>query len=159
MKKYWKDLFHVSVPLVVSLVLYVLFRSKETVVNLLLSDYLPDLQMAFEYKNYNWIIYSLPGALWLYAFLYINSAYSSRIRYSLLPLCFALGIEILQLVHLTDGTFDPLDVILYLLVWLVFVISLKFYCTPTLKIERRLNYRIAFSFFLCIVFLSDVWIK
>lgn len=161
-----RALLHCLLPLLVSLGIYTLFRTPDTVVNRLLGFVWPSLVSALplRFSYAQWPVYNLPGALWMYAFLWMNTL-SGRRWLRVLPLALALGIEAVQLVHLTDGTFDLLDVAFYLLAAGVFV-AWGGLAAPALvpgpaapQQRRRAAYRVAFVFFVAIVALSDVWVK
>ncbi len=81
------------------------------------------------------IIYSLPGALWAAA--YILTIDSLMFRQSVMPRILVSGIipvigavsELLQLIGLLPGTFDVADLLCYLIPYLL-------YLSITLKIKR-----------------------
>ncbi|RYY71716.1 MAG: hypothetical protein EOO13_02140 [Chitinophagaceae bacterium] len=119
------------VVLMLALFIYLFYRTDKTVVNGLFSN-------LFSLRNYlawkqsirdnlplsNWMIYSLPEALWVFAvslaskFLFIKVG-RWRLDLFYCPLLFSIGLELLQLFGLTPGRFDALDIILSLLAWLV----------------------------------------
>jgi hypothetical protein len=149
-------------PLVLALVIYVLFRSRDTIVNKLIYSFWATPPPIWRLRYGQWLVYNLPGALWMYAFLWFGSFSRSRLL-SLLPLGMALGIELLQLLHITDGTFDILDVGFYLLVLAVFAAlgGFRWWRGPRVVRSRRRSfaYKALFISFMVIVILSDVWTK
>jgi hypothetical protein len=65
---------------------------------------------------------SLPSALWVFStsFLSTRSSFKERIAWYLwiaLPLVYSIGLEGLQLVQVTDGTYDPNDVQYSIIGW------------------------------------------
>ncbi|KAA9338522.1 hypothetical protein F0P96_06730 [Hymenobacter busanensis] len=147
--------------MLVSLVIYVCFRSQKTIVNQVLQ--LVGIRPAlWRLTHARWLVYNLPGALWLYAFLWFSSLPGRKLLY-LLPLSMALGIELLQLLHITDGTFDPLDVAFYGLAGLAFAASQHLTTPWTLPVFRTATrarlYRLTWVSFVAVVLLSDVWVR
>ncbi len=69
----------------------------------------------------NWMIYSLPGGLWVFIFsnvcLRILRHSNTRVKviYLFAMLSIVVGLEFLQLMGVTDGAFDLLDILFYLL--------------------------------------------
>lgn len=67
-----------------------------------------------------WIIYSLPSALWMYSFtfsltyIWLKSASSLKFLWILLPLFLGLGSELSQYLGWVPGSFDILDLLLYI---------------------------------------------
>jgi hypothetical protein len=120
-----------AVALSISLFIYLFYRSESTVVNEL---------MAFIFSSNVYtqvrhtvshaiplsepVIFSLPGGLWVFCLtllskdLYLRIR-NNRIQVALLPILFVIGLEFLQLIHFTNGTFDPWDIGSYLAFWLL----------------------------------------
>ncbi|WP_316788748.1 hypothetical protein [Pedobacter frigoris] len=126
MKKHY---FLIIISLLISLFIYLFYRTEKTVVNEILiymisfnsfSAIRACITTAFPLNEH--IIYSLPEALWVFCitltskFLFIRIA---RREFSLLfaPLLFAIGLELFQLLHLTNGRFDFWDIGLSILFW------------------------------------------
>ena len=59
---------------------------------------------------YDWVIFSLPSALWVMASTILGTLISKKKIWSLLPIFLVLSIEILQFFGITDGVFDWLDI-------------------------------------------------
>ncbi|TGE29329.1 hypothetical protein [Hymenobacter metallicola] len=156
-------LLHSLLPLVVSLIIYVLFRSRSTIVNKLLFHFLANKPPVLRLTYCRWIVYNLPGALWLYSFLSFSALHTRR-WLSVLPLLLALGIEVLQYLHITDGRFDWLDVAFYTGAWLAFM-AVRYLWQPAVtalagpRPKASLGYKFAYGLFAAIVLLSDVWFK
>jgi len=117
--------------LLVSLFIYLFYRTDKTVVNDIFiavfsrSTYyslrsainrvlpLPDL-----------IIYSLPEGLWVFCITLTSKPYylvAGQLHFKLLylPLVFSVGLELLQLVHITNGRFDWLDIASSVIFWAI----------------------------------------
>jgi hypothetical protein len=164
MKAPYKLLLNCLLPLAVSLFLYTLFRTGDTIVNQVFIHLLGFRPPVLRLPQAPWVVYNLPGALWLYAFLWFTSLSRSKFL-TLLPLALALGIETVQLLHLTDGTFDGLDVFFYLLAFAAFVAlggmawASKRYAAAQPSPRLSVGFKCVFAFFIAIVVLSDVWVK
>lgn len=113
-------------PLTIGGIIYLLFRKDSRQFEIVLdnlgiisenkffvTDHLPD-----------WIPYNLPDGLWLYSFItYLALVWKRAGRLNLIfiffvPTLFAISIEFFQYAGLVKGTFDILDVITYLLVFI-----------------------------------------
>jgi hypothetical protein len=113
----------------------------------------------------DWFVYSLPGGLWLFSALasllmcaqtiptYLRTAII--IALTLVP----IGMECLQYFHITDGTFDPMDIYFQLLAIVVsgftlYVISKK----NLVHINKaHWNWKWVFTFFIAILIFGDQW--
>ncbi|OJJ22503.1 hypothetical protein BKI52_07430 [marine bacterium AO1-C] len=68
-----------------------------------------------------WILFSLPDGLWMFSYgcgicyLWRNKQSKQPHWWISLIALFILSVEILQLLQITPGTFDPLDLVFYLL--------------------------------------------
>ena len=163
-----RTLLYCLLPLLISFTIYAVFRSPDTIVNQVLLAIWPTKPPMLHLPQAAWVVYNLPGALWLFAFLWIGTLSASR-RLTLLPLGLALGIEAVQLLHFTDGTFDALDVLFYLLALGVFAAlgGLARQAPPVAPaataepIMQHLSkrYKLAMAVFVAMVLLSDVWVK
>jgi len=145
-------------PLIFAGSIYIFFRSHNTLINLLLSNFfeIPELQ-----SNNYWLVYCLPGGLWLFSFqmaiyLFIQSQKNFLVIFSLL---FTLGIEYVQFLHITDGFFDWLDVYTYLIFSALsfFIFFLKKQLYPIISQSNHSFKYFIFAFFCGIVFLSDLF--
>ena len=145
-------------PLVFAGSIYIFFRSHHTVVNVLLANFIdiPVLQS----KNY-WIVYCLPGGLWLFSFQMAIYLFVQTHKYLwvIFSLWCALGIEYVQFLHITDGFFDWLDVYTYLIfsVLSYLIFSLKRHLYPIFSQSNYSFKYFIFAFFCGIVFLSDLF--
>jgi len=148
----------VFLPLLCAACIYIFFRSHHTVVNVLLVNFMdiPVLQS----KNY-WLVYCLPGGLWLFSFqmAILLLVYSHHSILLLLSLLWAIGIEYLQFLHVTDGFFDWLDIYTYL-IFTVLSFWIRMLQNKFSLNRANQNYLFKyyiFAFFGGIVFLSDLF--
>jgi hypothetical protein len=108
----------------------------------------------------NWVIYSLPGGIWVFVLTIIfRRVYRKRITPQLpidyLPMIYAIGLEFLQYLHVTDGTFDKMDLMIILAAeFLARMLDFKQISTEY-RLMEKVHYLVAFSGFL-VLFLSDV---
>lgn len=78
-----------------------------------------------------WIIYSLPDALWLMSFglflqlIWKNETKRNRMIWTVIPCTIAVLMELFQATYLVSGTFDLVDLLLYLLTTLLLINNLK----------------------------------
>jgi len=103
-----------------------------------------------------WVIYSLPGAIWVYITTILAVKFEKTERkYTIAnyPILFSVGLELFQLFHFTDGTFDWVDLILILIAgYFAKRSSLEEF--PLNKYPRFLNLALISAFL--VLFLSDV---
>ena len=117
-KKYWI----IFLPLLFCLFIYLFYRTEKTVVNQIaislfsFEDFI-QLQHFISSKLplNNHIIYSLPEGLWVFCitltsnFLFVKIG-RHQISLLFVPLLFAIGLELFQLLHFTNGRFDFWDI-------------------------------------------------
>jgi hypothetical protein len=119
----WRYFIHVGIPMFLSLLIYWICRPKEIALNHLLGSILhfqPHLDFP---PSFDWVIYNLPGALWMYAFLFAFITDGNKAFFRcLLPLLIPVAIEFFQLFGITDGTVDVLDFVFYLSTWVLYFI-------------------------------------
>lgn len=126
-KHYWYIFF----ALIISLFIYVFYRTDRTLINQMMIYLLSfktydnlksSINSTFPLNKY--IIYSLPEGLWVFCItltskeFYFN-LYQKRINCVFIPLIFAIGLELMQLFHITNGRFDFLDIGISLLFWFI----------------------------------------
>lgn len=126
-KQYWLILF----ALLISLFIYIFYRTEKTVVNeILLSVISPDT--FFELKKViisslplnEHIIYSLPEGLWVFCITYTSKHLfikpgGREFNLVSVPLLFSIGLELFQLLRLTNGRFDFWDIGASILFWII----------------------------------------
>lgn len=117
-----KIICNVFMPMIIGVLLYVSFRSTSIKMfgwfeNLGITE-LTNLIRAFFHpfkKSFpTWVYYSLPDALWVYSFSSIYLIlWKNQINYWLIfPLFFGCLVEIAQALKLFEGTYDPIDLFL-----------------------------------------------
>ena len=158
----------IIVPLLVSLFIYLFYRTEKTVINDLVIQII-------SIKNYatlrdavtqvlplsKLVIYSLPGGLWVFCITLTSMPFyiavnTRKIQCTFIPLIFSIGLEVLQLLRFTNGTFDLLDIAISILFW---SLANYFFNHPVDKqnILKQVNGRSAFCFASYgIVYLSHV---
>ena len=158
----------ISISLLISLFIYLFYRTEKTVVNELLIR-LISLQNYNALKAYvtaalplnNTIIYSLPDGLWIFCITLTSKPYYIRLNRlhidcAYIPLLFCLVLEVMQLMHITNGRFDYMDIVFFVLFWIAarYLFAGKAENQP---LTARLNANIAACFFsYVIVYLAHV---
>ena len=117
-KNYWL----IIVCLLCSLFIYLFYRTEKTVVNQIFIS-IVSLGKFVEWRRFvagalplnSHIIYSLPEGLWVFCITLVSKpfyvkVYNREINLLFLPLIFSIGLELLQLVHITNGRFDFWDI-------------------------------------------------
>lgn len=151
------------ISLLISLYIYLVYRTDATNINQILNT--DSIHFIQNLRNQSitlpaWIIYSLPEGLWLFATtLCSKNLYFTWKDYKIsliyFPILFSFIVEFLQATHITNGIFDPMDLIISLCFWSM-ALLLK---TPqnSLNIFKQYHYR-TFIVIFCyaIVYLSDV---
>jgi hypothetical protein len=128
-----KFLFVNCGPLFVALLIYLFYRTEDTIVNKLVLT-LVDSKVYFALKtsitnNFplnNILIYSLPEGLWMFSITYLSLNYyvelcKVRIPLHCIPISYAVLLEFAQLCCLINGTFDWWDILSSGLFWLLAV--------------------------------------
>lgn len=126
-----KKRYSLAAALLVSLFIYAFYRTDKTEVNQLII-YFVSFELYIQVKNIvtsvlpldGSIVYSLPGGLWVFCATTLAHGFyfkfrDHKIQIGPLPALFAIGLEFCQLIHLTHGTFDVLDITFYGLAWLL----------------------------------------
>lgn len=121
----------IMLSLLCSLFIYLFYRTEKTVINqvfgsLVSFDKYIDLRKVIvcTLPLNKHIIYSLPEGLWVLCItltsksLYVKMG-SREISLLFIPLLFSTGLELLQLLHLTNGRFDFWDIGMSILFWAI----------------------------------------
>ncbi len=128
MKKYY---LIITVALLISLFIYVFYRTENTVVNQLfitifsLEEYVNAKEMISKALPLNnFVVYSLPGALWVFCITLFSKYFylpigEIKINGVFIPIIWAIGLEFLQLLQITNGSFDIIDILSVLFSWLL----------------------------------------
>jgi hypothetical protein len=121
--------YFIIVPLLVSLFIYLFYRTEKTVINeiairiISFGHYsgLKESVVAILPLN-DFVIYSLPEGLWVFCITLTSKPYyfqqgNRRIPCAVIPLICCISLEIFQLLHVTNGRFDPMDIWTSVLFW------------------------------------------
>jgi hypothetical protein len=117
--------------LLISLFIYVFYRTEKTVVTELFIEIAKiDLYLSWQKDILSFlplneiIIYSLPEGLWVFCVTLTSKELFLNFRHRqfdliFLPLLFAIGLELFQLFHFTNGRFDFWDIGFSVFFWAV----------------------------------------
>ncbi|KYP15338.1 hypothetical protein [Flavihumibacter sp. CACIAM 22H1] len=158
----------IGVSLAISLYIYVIYRTDKTLVNQLIIALVSwekyaalkaEIRALFPLAD--WIIYSLPEGLWIFC-ITLSSHYffleikGSRLNLSLLPILLAVTMELFQLVHLSNGRFDWMDLLISFTFWLfaLFVTRMNLEKQALFRTWNQASYTCIFSY--AIVYLAHV---
>ena len=159
----------ISLCLLFSLFIYLFYRTEDTVVNniflsLISFDFFVELRNniknALPLNEY--IIYSLPEGLWVFCitltsrFLFFKIG-KHEISLLYLPLVFAIGLELFQLFHFSNGYFDFWDIGASILFW-----AIAAYLMPFVNKRQNILNPLNLNSLICIisyliVYLAHVW--
>jgi hypothetical protein len=164
-----KKYFLILLCLLCSLFIYLFYRTEKTIVNeifisLISFDSFTELKSGI--KNAlplnEYIIYSLPEGLWVFCitltskFLFLKVG-KREINLFYVPLIFAIGLELFQLINLTNGRFDFWDIGFSIIFW-----AIANYLIPFKETRQNILAPFNVKSFICIlsyliVYLSHVW--
>lgn len=159
----------VSLSLAVSLFIYLFYRTERTLVNeiaihlITLNGY-RSLKSAVVHflPLHDIIIYSLPEGLWVFCITiaslpyYVNMG-TWRFRCLFLPLIFCVGLEFLQLVGVTNGRFDLIDIGAVVVFWMVGILTAE-HVRPQIDLFHRPDFKTVMCVTsYCIVYLAHVF--
>ncbi|MEO3405559.1 hypothetical protein AAFN85_16735 [Mucilaginibacter sp. CAU 1740] len=121
----------IALALLISLFIYLFYRTEKTLV----TEVFIRLISINNYRKLkagvlqmlplsDIVVYSLPEALWVFCITltsrtYYFEFYKRRIECLYIPLLFCVGLELLQLVHITNGRFDFMDIGLSAVFWIL----------------------------------------
>jgi hypothetical protein len=154
----------ITISLFVSLLIYVFYRTEYTIINRLVVYVLsPEhfrefrLMVANSIWLPNFVVYSLPEGLWVFAATIISGNLVLKIKRYILPMIYmplivALGIEFVQYTGLSKGIFDWIDIFLILVFWILAYFFNKSYQKEQTKPN---NFYVVFAY--TIVIFSCVW--
>ena len=126
-----KRYYFITISLLVSLFIYLFYRTERTVVN--------DIAIRlFSFDRYSALkeavpaflplnalmVYSLPEGLWVFCITLTSKPYyiqwrNLRLNCVFIPLIYCIALEVFQLLHVTNGRFDFADIWVSGLFWLV----------------------------------------
>jgi hypothetical protein len=126
-----KEYALVSVSLLISLFIYLFYRTDKTLINEFTIQ-LISIETYTGLKAYivnalplnHVVIYSLPEGLWIFCITLTSKPYYInlkrwRIDCVYFPLIFGVSLEVLQLIHVTNGRFDFIDIGVFVVLWLL----------------------------------------
>jgi hypothetical protein len=119
----------IAIPLFASLVIYLFYRTENTVVNYLAMNLISVNSYMALRDSINrllplsrFVIYSLPEGLWVFCITLTSKAfyferYEKKVSCAIIPLIFSIGLEFCQLLGITNGTFDLMDIGASIVFW------------------------------------------
>lgn len=125
-----KNYLLIGLSLLISLFIYLFYRTERTVINEMLIRVISagtyaGLRgaVAHNLPLNDIVIYSLPEGLWIFCITLTSQPYfvrvnGRRVDCVYFPLIFCISLELLQLVHVTNGRFDWMDILVSVLFWL-----------------------------------------
>jgi len=159
----------IIICLLVSLFIYLFYRTEKTVVTEIFisiishNKYIQARQLISNlFPLGKHVIYSLPEGLWVLCItLTSKSLFIQLGRFKFycifLPLIFSIGLELFQLLHLTNGRFDFWYIGISIFCWSIGNYFIK-HQTAQQHILKPINYRSIVCFFsYAIVYLAHVW--
>ena len=129
-----KDIFHLIIPLLTGIMIYLLYRG----IPFLKVERLFAVQLNKNFLFY-FMLYNLPDALWFYSLLITlkiiwNKQLFSKGKYWLYAVIIAVFFsEFAQKIKIIPGTFDVLDIVAYVIAYSVFIFRIH---------KNSLNYKI-----------------
>jgi hypothetical protein len=164
-----KDHLLIILSLLISLFIYVCYRTEKTVINEIFIS-IVSLEKFIELRNAvsnalplnEHIIYSLPEGLWVFCItLTSNLLYVKISRFQInlffVPLLFSIGLELFQLLHLTNGRFDFWDIGVSILFWALANYLFKQENTKQNILDPFTSKSLICLFSYLIVYLAHVW--
>jgi hypothetical protein len=160
-----KKTYSVTLALLLSLFIYVFYRSEKTLVNeliiLLLSfdTYIALKTTITETIPLNKItIFSLPGGLWIFCVTILSQDFymkirDRKIRVAFIPIVFAVGLEFCQFIHVTNGRFDLWDLAFYFTFWVI-----AYYLFPSENSQQNITSPFTLHGFICLACFLSVYL-
>lgn len=126
-----KKYLFICLALLISLFIYLFYRTDRTAVNEIVVKLIP-LKTYAGLKAYivtmlplnNVAIYSLPEGLWVFCITLTSKPYyitliNRRINLVFMPLLICIVLEVFQLFHITNGRFDFMDIGVSVIFWIL----------------------------------------
>ena len=126
-----RNAFFISISLLISLFIYMFYRTEKTLINKIFISIVSKEHYAAlreSITNFlplnHFIIYSLPEGLWIFCITLTSRSLFVKIgnrEFSLffVPVIAPIGLEILQLLHITNGQFDFWDIGVSVVCWAI----------------------------------------
>jgi len=121
-----KLILHCIIPILVGLSIYVLFRG----INII--DSSRKTFPLFQFRPADFILYNIPDGLWLYSFLssiaiiWKNNSSLHFKYWILIAIVLSFLSEFLQIILWLPGTFDLLDLLVYIMATTIFLVNFRF---------------------------------
>lgn len=154
---------YATVCLVISLWIYVFYRTEQTVINHIIAwiispAHFKELRNTITLSLPEFVIYSLPEGLWIFATTIISKKLvlkTKKISISMIymPLIVACLIELVQYAKLSRGVFDWFDVVVIIFSW---VVACAFNQTNQIKKQKEAK-MVYVTFTYIIIVFSYVW--
>ncbi|MVN91118.1 hypothetical protein [Mucilaginibacter aquatilis] len=159
----------VSLSLAVSLFIYLFYRTERTLVNemairLITLDEYRSLKAAIVHflPLHDIIIYSLPEGLWVFCITIASLPYyvnigTRRFWCVFVPLIFSVSLELLQLMGITNGRFDLIDIAAVIIFWVAGILTAE-QVRPQINLFHRPDFKTVMCVTsYCIVYLAHVF--
>lgn len=123
--------------MLVSLFIYLFYRTEKTVVNEIFIQLITFTRYSSLKESVNdflplneLVIYSLPEGLWIFCITLTSKPFYIQvnqlsIKCVYFPIVYAIGLEIFQMLHFVNGRFDFMDIWISLLFWLLGIYIFK----------------------------------
>lgn len=155
--------------LMISLFIYLFYRTDKTVINDLIIKLMTErhyfslkqaIQTAFPLNDF--IIFSLPEGLWIFCITLTSKAfYIPFFRWKIngiaIPLLWAFGLELLQLLGIANGRFDYADLTCVLFFWFIAAYLVKPIPNKQRFFKSFDNPTAVCIFSYAIIYLAHVW--
>jgi hypothetical protein len=133
----------IGIALLFSLFIYLFYRTDRTLVNQLLIYIISidtyrslkaSITIALPLNEI--IVYSLPEGLWVFCITLTSRDYYIGLAWRqtnclYFPLIFSVGLELFQLLHITNGRFDFMDIFVSVIFWILGA------CLFKMKLEKQ----------------------
>lgn len=164
-----KSYYFINLSLLISLFIYLFYRTEKTVITemfisvISIDNYVELRKLITGTISLNeHIIYSLPEGLWVFCITLTSKNLFLRITNReincvFVPLIFSIGLELFQLLHLTNGRFDFWDIGMAVFFWWVANYFIK-YKPAKQNILQPINVKSSVCVMsYAIVYLAHVW--
>jgi hypothetical protein len=130
-----KSYSSIIASLLVSLFIYLFYRTEKTVVNEIVirmisfDSYATMKKTIIRYLPlHDLVIYSLPEGLWVFCITLMSKPYyighqCRRMNCLVIPLLVCVGLEVGQFLQITNGRFDLMDIMVSVILWLIAIFS------------------------------------
>jgi hypothetical protein len=159
----------IIISLLISLFIYLFYRTDRTLVNQLVIHLISidtyaklKASVAGALPLNDIIVYSLPEGLWVFCITltsrhYYIEMFGRRMDCLYIPILFSVGLELFQLLHITNGRFDFMDISVSFIFWLsgAYLIGGR-YQKQNILTQLNLKTTVCLASY-CIVYLAHVF--